>query len=91
MEAKELKMQKILKKQQDERQKLYKYKAEKNEEKQRKVMMAWENKKTELEQISISAMNSSMEDLRKRRQTDMNKEFEHQQQLYQIHRHNMSM
>ena len=84
-------MQKILKKQQDERQKLYKYKAEKNEEKQRKVMMAWENKKTELEQISISAMNSSMEDLTKRRQTDMNKEFEHQQQLYQIHRHNMSM
>ena len=60
-------MQKILKKQQDERQKLYKYKAEKNEEKQRKVMMAWENKKIELEQISISAMNSSMEDLRKRR------------------------
>lgn len=40
-------------------------------------MMAWENKNKELEQLSISAINQSMQDLKRRKEKDLTKEMEH--------------
>ena len=71
--------------------KMIRYKAEKNEEKHRKIHMAFENRNKEIYQKSFDAYGEAMTSLKERHQLSQKKEIEFEQQKFNNFKMYMSM